>query len=365
MNKNKQLLILTGGTGGHVIPAINYANYLISRGYQCSLLLDKRGSKYVNKFNGKINIISSSHFSGNIFHKIKSLINLFIGFIQSFFLILKLKPKKCISFGSYATFSPLFVILILKIFIKTHIYIHEQNSIIGKVNLLFLPYSKYIFTNFNSVKRIDRKFSFKKIYTGLPFNDKIISDLPQNNKINDKYIIFIYGGSQGATSIINLSLLMLKNLDNIFLKKIKLIIQSPKKLITKLNFTIKKLKIDFEICEFYENIEEVLSIANLAITRAGAGTINDLIRYRVPSMIFPLSSSIYNHQFYNAKYLSDVNAAILVDENNFNLDISTLNLTELLTDVKKFKIMKQALEDIILPDANNIMTRKIFYENAQ
>ena len=50
MNKNKQLLILTGGTGGHVIPAINYANYLISRGYQCSLLLDKRGSKYVNKF---------------------------------------------------------------------------------------------------------------------------------------------------------------------------------------------------------------------------------------------------------------------------------------------------------------------------
>ena len=162
MYQNNKTLICTGGTGGHVIPAINFANFLIEQGYECSLILDKRGNKYAKKFKGKIFIIASSHLSGNIFFKIKSLINLIIGFFQSFFLIIKLKPKNCISFGSYATFMPLLTILIFKLFIKINLYTHEQNSIIGKVNLFFLPYTKYIFTNFDFVNNLDKKFVYKK-----------------------------------------------------------------------------------------------------------------------------------------------------------------------------------------------------------
>ena len=365
MNKQKKILILTGGTGGHVIPAVNYANYLISQGYQCSILLDKRGSKYLKKFNGKIYIISASHLSGNYYYKFKSLINLLIGFMQSFFLIIKLRPKKCISFGSYATFLPLFVILILKIFTKTHIYIHEQNSVIGKVNLLFLPYSKYIFTNFDYVKKIDSKFFHKIFFTGIPESYKKMPICHKKYQTEDKYIILIYGGSQGAINIINFFLLMLKNLDSKFLKKIKLIIQAPKKFLFDLNLNIEKLKIEFEISEFYENLDEILSITDLAITRAGAGTINDLIKFRIPSIIFPISNSIYNHQFYNAKYLADKNAAILVDENNFNLDNNAFKLIELLSDKEKLKDMKKALEDITLPNANKLITRKVFYENVK
>ena len=64
---NKKILICTGGTGGHVIPAVNFGNFLINKGFECCLILDQRGNKFSKNFNGKIFIIRSSHLSGNIF----------------------------------------------------------------------------------------------------------------------------------------------------------------------------------------------------------------------------------------------------------------------------------------------------------
>ena len=360
MYQNKTILICTGGTGGHVIPAVNFANFLIEQGYECFLILDKRGNKYAKKFRGKICIINSSHLSGNFFLKITSLYNLILGFFQSFFLIIKLRPKNCISFGSYATFMPLVTILILKLFTKINLYIHEQNSIIGKVNLFFLPYSKYIFTNFEFVNNLKEKFSYKKFYVGLPLEKKLNSDFLTPTKQGEKKILFIYGGSQGAVNLINKFLLMLNTLDYKSIENIKIFIQSPKKFLDTLNKLLKNLKIDYEIQDFYKNIDEILSITDIAITRAGAGTINDLIRYKIPSIIFPLPQSIYNHQFFNAKYLADKNGTILMDETNFNLDNNSAIFKELITNVEKQKLMKKSLEQIILPEANQIMFKRIF-----
>ena len=88
--KKKQIVLITGGTGGHVIPAVNFGNYLIDQGYICHLLTDSRGYKYVNNFNGKVIQILSTHFGYNIIKNIKFFILMPIGFIQSIFYLLKL-----------------------------------------------------------------------------------------------------------------------------------------------------------------------------------------------------------------------------------------------------------------------------------
>ena len=359
---SNKILILSGGTGGHVIPSINFGNFLIERGYDCSLMLDERGLKYSKIFNGKIYIIKSSHFSGNFFFKIKSIMNLLIGLIQSLILIIKIKPNKCLSFGSYATSMPLLVILFLKLFIKIKIYLHEQNSVIGKVNLLFLPYAVYIFTNFDSIKNLQKEDLNKKYYVGLPSDVKKSSNTKIFNKTKDKKIIFIYGGSQGSVPLINKFLLLLKDLDHNYYKNIKLIIQSPQKIFYNLRENLKKLNIDFEISEFYNNVEKILSKTNFAFTRAGSGTINDLIQYNVPAMIMPLPHSIYNHQYYNAKYLSDINGAILVDEVDFNINNNANILKKLISDNHLEITMKKVLNKIILPNANQSILTKMFYE---
>ena len=71
-------LLITGGTGGHVIPAQNLANYLNNKKLNCKIIVDKRGYKYINNYKGKIHIINSSNFNGNFIFKI-------IGFFSFFF----------------------------------------------------------------------------------------------------------------------------------------------------------------------------------------------------------------------------------------------------------------------------------------
>ena len=172
---NKKILICTGGTGGHVIPAVNFGNFLINKGFECCLILDKRGNKFSKNFNGKVFIIRSSHLSGNIFYKCNSLIDLLIGFIQSLFFLNKIKPNICIGFGSYATFMPLTALFFYKLFKNINLYLHEQNSVVGKVNLFFLPFSKSFFTNFREAINLPEKYKKKKIYVGLPDNKKFKS----------------------------------------------------------------------------------------------------------------------------------------------------------------------------------------------
>jgi len=356
---NKKIVICSGGTGGHVIPAINLGNFLINNGYSCYLVLDRRGEKFCKNFKGNVHIINSYHLSGGFFFKLKSIIVLLIGFIKSLIFIFKVRPSISISFGSYAVFMPLLSILILKFFKKHKMYIHEQNSIIGKVNLFFLPFAEKIFTNFKYIKDLKKKYFVKTYHVGLPLSSNIHKNIPKKNNINNKKIIFIYGGSQGSVNIINSFLLLFKKIDYRDLNNLKLIIQSPKAVISKVKQTLKILNIDFEIKEFYNNIDEILLLSDMAITRAGAGTINDIIKYKIPSIIVPIPNSINDHQVYNAKYLSDVNAAILMNEEKINTEINLKIFIKLISDKVLRETIKKNLKKLILKDANSLILNKI------
>ena len=97
------ILIITGGTGGHVIPAVNFFKYIKNKNDKVNLLTDIRGSKYINGINSdNIYKINSSHLSGNLFFKLNGIVKLIIGFFQSLKIFIKLKPNIIISFGSYA-----------------------------------------------------------------------------------------------------------------------------------------------------------------------------------------------------------------------------------------------------------------------
>ena len=201
MKKNK-ILIITGGTGGHVIPAINFVNYLKNNSNNVFLVTDNREYKYISDIDNKnILKINSSHLTGNISFKLLGLIKLLIGFLQSLIIYIKLRPKTIVSFGSYASFTPLICFVFFKYFFKTKLYLHEQNSLIGQTNKLFLKKANKIFVNFD------------KEYPGLNKNkNKIYVDRLTQKKINkySKFIqnkhninFLIFTGNQGSLDIIN------------------------------------------------------------------------------------------------------------------------------------------------------------------
>ena len=129
---NRNILIITGGTGGHVIPAVNFYNYVKNKNNKVYLLTDYRGSKYIREINeNNIFTIYSSHFSGNLYFKIKATIKLLAGFIQSLFIFIRLKPKTIISFGSYSSSMPLVCFLLFKYFIIINCINIFTSSMIG------------------------------------------------------------------------------------------------------------------------------------------------------------------------------------------------------------------------------------------
>ena len=110
----------------------------------------------------------------------------------------------------------------------------------------------------------------------------------------------------------------------------------------------------------YSHIDNILSSSDIAIARSGAGTINDIIHSQIPSILVPISSSIYNHQLINAKYLVDKQAAILVEEKDLNLDIAYFAFKELIDNIdQRIKIIKN-LQEMNILDANELMLKKIF-----
>ena len=357
---NKAIILFTGGTGGHVIPAVNFGNHLIKNGYKCLIFLDKRGLRYADNFYGKKIIIESGHLSGNFFSFFKSILLLIIGFIKSLYYLSYYRPAHCVAFGSYASFMPLMVATLLRALKITSIHLHEQNSMLGKVNLFFIPFAKNVFLNFKYVKNLKKNNKNIAYHVGLPcvlknqYNNRLTKSLK-----NKKLQIFLYGGSQGSKNLNNFLIKLLNKLPQNYIKKMKIIIQSPtiqKKYIAN---KLKKIGIENEINDFFIDIHKILNSSDIVISRSGAGTINDIILSQVPSILVPISKSIYNHQYHNAKFLFDKNAAELIEEKEFDLDTSYQKCKELIDNIDQRVIFINNLKLIKVLDTNSLMLKKI------
>ena len=327
-------LIITGGTGGHVIPAVNFFKYIERKNIEVNLLIDKRGSKYVNGINKKnIYKINYSHLSGNIFFKLKAISKLFIGFFQSLRLFIKLKPKIIVSFGSYASFTPLICFILLKFFYKTNLYLHEQNSVVGQTNKFFIKYSNKIFMHFNNDYKTLKKYSDKILITGLPqkeFDDNLNYD---NKKYNCNFKFLVFAGSQGSIEILTIFKEIIHELKKISnLKNIQFIIQSPLIKQEEIRNLLIKSNFDYQIKDFFENFEQILNKTNIALCRSGAGTINDLINFKIPAIICPLANAKDNHQYENAKILSNAECALIVNKDKINIDTIILFIKKVIHD---------------------------------
>ena len=170
-NKKQVILIATGGTGGHIFPALSiisqqkFDRYLI--------ITDKRGENYFTKFLDKKNINALMYVQKVISPSQKLIINKFISlfyfgisFLKSIILVIKHQPDVAIGFGGYPSISP---ILAAKFF-GIDIIIHEQNAVIGRANKLLSHIANLVALSFKETKNIRSYKNF--IYSGNPVRDE-------------------------------------------------------------------------------------------------------------------------------------------------------------------------------------------------
>ena len=179
------------------------------------------------------------------------------------------------------------------------------------------------------------------------------SDLLLKN--NKKFTFFLYGGSQGSIPILKCFEKILAGFTPDELKDIFFIIQCPNIYFEDLTKNIKKYKIKYEIKDFFENLSALLKNTDLIISRCGAGTINDIIYYNIPSILIPLPSAKDNHQYENATFLSKQDCGIIMNQDNFDSNKALNFIRLILKDNTKKNKIKEKLNKKIIYDTNKLM----------
>jgi len=303
----KTVLLITGGTGGHVFPAISLMkmnaelNYLVLLDHRTEWIVKKQKFKYVKVYSSKINLNLKLPLS---------ILKIILGIIQSLFIIIKYKPDLAIGFGGYTSIPTILAARILNI--KT--IIHEQNAVMGKTNRILSKFVNYVALTFKETK-FARKDS---LITGIPVRKKPIKLKRLVSKKKAKRLLVI-GGSQGAKVFNSLVPKILSNLKDANRKKIIVSQQIKKNEMRKAMSLYKKINIRFIFKEFFEDIYDEINKADLIISRCGSSTLAEIELFQKYCILFPLPSAMNNHQYYNALEFKKKNNCLIVDENNLNI----------------------------------------------
>ena len=343
---NKKIIFTTGGTGGHILPAINLMQHFKNKGYNVMLVTDKRGATFLKGYpEVRSHILKAdTPTNKNLFKKFLSLLTILHSIIKSANILNKEKPDLILGFGGYVSFPISFV----SKFFKIPLIIYENNLVLGRANKFLLSIAKKVLLAKIIDNNLLKKYRNKTYLVGAILNKEIIN-YPEHLRFKNKknFSILVLGGSQGAEifgNIIPKTIKMIK--DN----KIEIEINQQCTTNQKLEITkfYEKNYIKSNVFEFEKNIIKLIMSSDLAITRCGASSTSELTHTLTPFIGVPLPKSIDNHQLLNAKYYESAGCCWILEQNNFNSE----NLYNLIIDIIKNKNKLKNAQDRMKKNIN-------------
>lgn len=300
---SKTILITGGGTGGHLSVAKSFIDEFYSRGYEVVFIGSTKGQD--KKWFENYPLLSHTYFldtkgvvNQNFLGKLISLFMILKAVITSIKIIKKHKISKVISVGGFSAAAASFASIIT----KKDFYIHEQNSVMGRLNTITSKFAKELFSSYTKNSKV-------KDY---PISQTFFEH--QRIRKEVKTIIFL-GGSQGATAINDFALKVAPKLNKV---GINIIHQTGKNDFKKIEKAYKKLDIEVDVFDFSNKLIEKMDKADFAVSRAGASTLWELVALGIPTFFIPFPYAAANHQYYNAKYLLDNNLCFLQTQNQLD-----------------------------------------------
>ena len=346
----KKILISTGGSGGHVVPAEILADHLRNE-YEIFLSTDLRGYKFIKKDKDRIHIFDTPKLNFDYLILFKFIKVVFLIF-KSYFFLKRNRINKVVSTGGYMSLP----ICISAKLLKLEIYLYEPNFALGRANKFFLKFCKAIICNTEKLINFPEKLKNKTRL--IPFLvKKKFYEIKKLENENEKFCLLVAGGSQGAEVFENIIHRVIINLSKNF--KIKIIQQTRSKNITYLKNIYEKANIENTIFDFEENFVNLISISDFCITRAGASTLAELSMMNKPFLAIPLQSSKDNHQFKNASFYENLNCCWIMSQRDLNINSLENFLRNLLKNKSEYNVKKDNLKKLNSQNSWNDVNQKI------
>jgi len=356
-NKKYKFLFAGGGTGGHLFPAIAVADKIKSIAPDSEVLFIGTKSKIEGRVIPKLGYNFKSIWIKGFARKfslenILFPLKLIISVIQSLVINLKFKPVIAIGTGGYVSGPAIFAAYKA----GAKVILLEQNSFPGITTRILEKYADEIHLSFDDSKKYFKNKK-KLLITGNPIRESLGSitkteALRKFNLAPNLKTLLILGGSLGADSInktlvANISLLKKKNLQVIWQTGIEYY-EGYKK------FFDDQIK----VLPFLDDMNAAYAACDLLLARAGATTIAEILLLGVPSILVPSPNVAGNHQYFNAKSLSDKEAIILLEDKNLKEKFFDSINSTIFNNEKLFHLKKKSLE-LAKPNATTIIAERI------
>jgi UDP-N-acetylglucosamine--N-acetylmuramyl-(pentapeptide) pyrophosphoryl-undecaprenol N-acetylglucosamine transferase len=311
-----RILAVAGASGGHIFPAIGFLDDFKAAypDTQTLLVLPVRSIKKNIVFSGHpVRDISVSTLSLRpSLANIKAAVNFVKGFFESVAILAQFKPDIVVGFGSIASIP----VVSCAWFFRTPVMVHEQNVLPGRANRFLAHISDRIAVSFQDTAEFLSANRSKLVWTGNAVR-KSLAVIDKNKALEhfglrpDKKTILVMGGSQASRRInFSFASAFKTSLGSEDLQVIHLCGEADK---ADLEKEYMPYKASVRLVPFLSEMQYAYSAADLAISRAGATTIAELMAYRIPAVLIPYPYA-YAHQDANAQVLVQAGCAHKVQD---------------------------------------------------
>ncbi|MDY0917887.1 undecaprenyldiphospho-muramoylpentapeptide beta-N-acetylglucosaminyltransferase [Pseudomonas viridiflava] len=340
------VLIMAGGTGGHVFPALACAREFQSRGYKVHWLGTPRGieNELVPQAGLTLHLINVTGLRGKgRLSLLKAPLMLFKALMQARKVVRELKPVCVVGFGGYVTGPGGLAAKLAGV----PLIIHEQNAVAGTANRSLASFASRVCEAFPDTFAASKK----RRTTGNPVRVELFLETPRQALAGRKARLLVLGGSLGAEPLNKLlpeALAQLpvdirpevfhqagKNHDDITAER------------------YRNVGVEAQVAPFIQNMAQAYSWADLVVCRAGALTISELAAAGLPSLLIPLPHAIDDHQSRNADYLAREGAAFVMPQATTGVAEMAARLKEVLMQPEQLNSMARTARRLAKPDATN------------
>jgi UDP-N-acetylglucosamine--N-acetylmuramyl-(pentapeptide) pyrophosphoryl-undecaprenol N-acetylglucosamine transferase len=347
----QNILISTGGSGGHVVPATILYEHLKDQ-FHVSMSTDYRGMKFLDKNKFNLEVFDIMPISKNIFLLPVQFFFIIYLIIKSIFFLKNRKIDILISTGGYMSLPFCLASKILNI----KLFLFEPNMVLGRSNKFFIKSCKKIFCYSSKIKKFPNKY-INKISVIPALLRKNFYDVKKADNIDKVINLLIIGGSQRAKifdTLIKSSIIELS-------KKYYLKIYQQT---NSINFEVLKKfykdnNIDYELFDFNEDISNLMSKSNICITRAGASTLAELVFLNLPCVAIPLPTSKDDHQFENAFFYNEIGCNWILNQNVINDEALVNKLFNIIDNKDEFLTKKINMKNFSYQNTWNNINQKI------
>lgn len=362
-----KILFATGGTAGHINPALAVASYIREKYPESEIMFvgtaDHMESRLVPNAGFDFKTIKISGFRRSfapkaILHNIKTVCQLITSNGESKKIIKQFKPDVVVGFGGYVS-GP-----VLQIAVDMHIptCIHEQNAYPGITNkTLAKEVDKVMLTVEDAKKHLEAKNEV--IVTGLPVRGELLNarkDLSRKKLgiPNNKYLVLSFGGSLGAKPLNDAMYdILLESAENDTYYHIHSVGTNGSEFLDKFKeqgFTEGEkglIKGNVEVRQYIDDMDTCMSACDLVIGRAGASSLSEIEAMGKASILIPSPYVAENHQFHNAMALVNRGAGSIIEEKDLTSQSLKEAIDSMLSNPAKLIQIEENAKNMAITDA--------------